>query len=136
MPKYQPYEFTLQMMFVACVLVFYSAMFNQITVSCNSCFILYVIGVILHLNFYAPLLHLIEVTAQYIFFASVQWLVGFTGNHILCVPVLCLTYVTVRYISCELVQYLIGFTVHYNSCAPVHRLICVTVRYISYVPVH
>jgi hypothetical protein len=69
--------------------------------------------------------------AQYIFFASVKWLVGFTGNYILCVPVLFLMYVTVRHISCELVQYLIGFTVHYSSCAPVHRLIGVTVRHIS-----
>jgi hypothetical protein len=82
MPKYQPYEFTLQSMFVACVLVFCSAMLNQFTVSCNSCLILCVIGVILHLNFCTPLLKLIEVTVQYILFASVKCLIGFTGNHI------------------------------------------------------
>jgi hypothetical protein len=123
-------------MLVACVLVFCSAMFNKITVSCNSCFILCIRVVILHLNLWTLLLLLIEVTVQYIFFASVQWLIGFTGNHILCVHVLCLVGVTKCYISCDLAQYLIGFTLHYNSCSPVHPLIGVTVRYISCELVH
>ena len=136
MPKYQPTNSHCRRCLLRVCLYSVLRCLIKSHVSCNSCFILCIIVVILHLNFCTPLLHLIEVTVQYIFFASVQWLIGFTGNHILCVPVLTLVGVTKCYISCELVQYLIGFTVHYNSCAPVHRLIGVTVRYISCELVH